>query len=85
MPANPTGKLILISLIINTKGGSSNTITIYDSNATIGENPANRKATIDSTVAPGAFLYNLAMFNGIYIVSKTGTAPDITVVYAETP
>lgn len=85
VPANPTGKLVLQALVINTKGASSNTVTIYDSNLTLGANVELRKGTIDTTVVPGRFEYNIPMFKGIYIVVATGTAPDITVIYSETP
>jgi hypothetical protein len=87
LPANPRGKLILISLIVNTKGGSSNTLTIYDSDVVIGANDEQKIATIDTTdiALIGRLQYNLPMYNGIYLVLATGTAPDITVIYAETP
>jgi len=85
IPANPVGKLILIRLVINTKGASSNTATIYDSNETLGEDAELRKGKLDTTVDPGSFEYGFPMYNGIYIVVATGTAPDITVVYAQTP
>lgn len=85
VPANPAGKLVLVRLVVNTAGASSNTATIYDSNETIGENPDNRKGTLDTTTGVGAIDYGFPIFNGIYIVLATGTAADITVVYAETP
>ena len=79
------GKLVLIRIVINTKGASSNTATIYDSTEALGENAELRKGKIDTTVDPGTFEYGFTCFNGIYIVTAVGTAPDITVVYAETP
>ena len=85
VPSNPKSKWVLQALVINTKGASSNTVTIYDSNETIGENVEYRKGKIDTTVNPGRFEYNIPMFNGIYLVVATGTAPDITVIYSETP
>ena len=85
IPANPAGKLVLVRLVINTKGGSSNTATIYDSNETIGANAEKRKGILDTTANVGSIEYGFPCFNGIYIVVATGTAPDITVVYAEAP
>lgn len=82
LPANPTGKLILKSILIGTKGASSNTLTVYDSNPTLGANAELKKATIDTTVLPGEFDFeDLIFFNGIYIVCAAGTAPDATVLY----
>ena len=83
VPANPTGKLILKGIVINTKGASSNTLAIYDSNETLGANVELKKGTIDTTVLPGTFEYEDLLFtNGIYIVCASGTAPDVTVLYA---
>jgi len=83
IPANPAGKLVLVRLVINKKGASSNSATIYDSNDTIGANAQQRKGTLDTTVNVGSIEYGFPCFNGIYIVVATGTAPDITVVYKE--
>lgn len=85
LPANDTGKFVLVRLIINKKGASSNTATIYDSNATLGANSDYRKGTLDTTVSIGSIECGYPMYNGIYIDVATGTAPDITVVYKDTP
>lgn len=85
VPTNPTAKLVLIRLVFNKKGASSNVATIYDSNTTIGENVDYKKGTIDTTDKVTALECGYPMYNGIYIKTETGTAPDITVVYAETP
>jgi hypothetical protein len=82
VPNNPLGKLILIALVINTKGGSSNTAKIYDSNESIGANSDYLKATLDTTDRVGRVDYGIPMTNGIYIVTSAGTAADITVLYA---
>ena len=76
---------MLIALVVNTKGASSNVATLYDSNADIGANVQYKKATIDTVNTFGRIEYGIPMFNGIYIVTATGTAPDITIIYAETP
>lgn len=79
------GKLVLIAVVVNTKGASSSVATIYDSNATIGANAQYKKATIDTVNTVGRLDYGIPMYNGIYIVTATGTAPDLTVIYADTP
>lgn len=78
-------KLVLIALVINTKGGSSNTVKIYDSNETLGANADLKKGTLDTASSLGRFDYGIPCFNGIYLVVGGGTTPDITVIYAETP
>jgi len=85
LPANPSGKLILVRVIVNTKGGSSNTATIYDSNETLGANTSYLKGKIDTTANVGSIECGYPMFNGIYIVIATGTAADLTIVYKQTP
>ena len=85
VPSNPSRKLVLLRIIVNTKGASSNTATIYDSNATIGANSDYKKGAVDTVNTTGNIEYGFPMFNGIYIVVAAGTAADLTVVYAETP
>lgn len=79
--ANPRGKLVLLSVIVGTKGGSSNTAKIYDSATT----EENLKSTLDTVNTLGAVAYNLPFYNGIRIVTAVGTPADLTIVYAETP
>lgn len=79
VPANPVGKLVLVRVIVNTKGASSNTATIYDSAST----EENKKGKIDTTASVGAIECGYPIFNGLRIVTETGTAPDLTVVYKE--
>lgn len=85
LPANPAGKLVLVRIVVNTKGASSNTATIYDSNETLGTAPELRKGALDTVNTLGSVEYGFPMYNGIYIVVATGTAADMTVVYKETP
>lgn len=85
IPANPVGKLVLIRIVVNTKGASSNVATIYDSNETLGENTELKKGKLDTTANVGSIEYGFPMYNGILIRVETGTAPDLTVVYSETP
>ena len=79
------GKFVLVRIIINTKGASSNTATIYDSTEAIGANAERKKGKLDTTANVGTIECGFTCFDGIYIVVATGTAPDITVVYAPTP
>ena len=79
------GKVVLIRVVVNKKGSSSNTATIYDSTEALGADPELKKATIDTTANVGALEYGFPCFNGIYIDVATGTAPDLTIVYKETP
>ena len=85
VPANPTAKLILLRIIINGKAGSGGTATIYDSNETLGDNVIYKKGTLDTVNNIGHIDYGFPMYNGIYIVVGGGTAPDLTIVYKETP
>ncbi len=77
------GQYQLVALLIGKKGASSNTATIYDSDETTGANVEQKKATLDTTDRVGRIEYNIPMYKGIYIVTQTGTAPDITVVYRD--
>lgn len=81
VPANPRRKLVLIALVVNTKGASSNTAIIYDSATT----EENKIGTIDTVNTFGRIEYGIPIYNGLRIVTATGTAPDITVIYSETP
>lgn len=72
-----TGQGVLHGVVINTKGASSNTLKIYDGVSASGT----LIATIDTTVVPGTFLYDLAFNIGLTIVIGTGTAADATVLW----
>lgn len=76
-----TGKLVLIAIVINTKGSGSNTAEIYNSGSTT----ENKIGKLDTTANVGRIEYDIPMLNGIRIVTSTGTAGDLTVIYAETP
>ena len=75
----------MVRIIVNKKGASSNIATIYDSTEAIGANSERRKGSIDTTDRVGSIEYGFPVFDGIYIVTATGTAPDLTIVYAQTP
>lgn len=72
-----SGAGTLASITINTKGASSNTLTVYDNTAGSGT----KIATIDTTVAAITLNFNVAFATGLTIVSATGTGADYTVAY----
>jgi hypothetical protein len=82
LPSNPRRNLVLVAIVVNTKGASSNLATIYDSNATIGARVENKIGVLDTVNTTGRIEYGLPIYNGIYIVLSAGTAADLTVIYA---
>lgn len=75
-----TGKLVLVRIVVNKKGASSNTATVYD-----GSDSDVKIGIIDTTDRVGSIEYGLPCLTGIKISVATGTAPDLTVVYREQP
>lgn len=75
-----TGKIVLIRIIVNTKGASSNTATLYD-----GLDSSDKVGIIDTTVTERVIEYGIPFLSGLKITTATGTAPNLTVVYADTP
>ncbi len=72
-----TGEGVLHTIVMNDQGASSNTIKLYDgidANGTL-------FATIDSVTTTGTLLYDAQLLVGLCIVTATGTAGDITVMY----
>lgn len=72
-----SGAGIFRRLVINTKGGSSNTFTIYDNTAGSGT----VIATVDTVNSSGSLEYGLAFNTGLTIVSATGASANATVIY----
>jgi len=73
-----SGAGVLRRIVINTRGGITNTLTIYDntsgSGTTIG--------IIDTgNGVSGNFEYGVSFSTGLTIVTANGTAADITVIY----
>lgn len=66
-------------IIVNSGGAAANTITVYDNTAGSGTIIAVIAGA--STVAGSVLAYNLDFYTGLTIVSATGTAADITVVF----
>lgn len=73
-----SGSGTLDSIVINTTGATANTITVYDNTAGSGT----KIATIDGTTASGTrIIFNVKVSTGITVVTASGTAANITVVY----
>ena len=72
-----SGAGVLKRVTVNTLGSASNTCTIYDNTAGSGT----IIAVIDPTLARGIFEYDLVFNTGLTIVTATGTAADLTIVY----
>lgn len=73
------GRYDLVAVVINTKGGSSNTLKIYDNTA----GTEAIKASIDTTDRVGRIDYGIPFSDGIHIVIAAGTPPDVTIIYRE--
>lgn len=69
------GRGTLFAVVINTRGTTANTATIYDnvvgSGTVIG--------VIDTTASVGTILYNVRVDVGITVVTATGGAADLTI------
>ena len=72
-----SGAGIFRRLVINTKGVSSNTFTIYDNTAGSGT----VIATVDTVNSTGSLEYGLAFSTGLTIVSASGASANATVIY----
>lgn len=71
-----SGSGTLYAVVINTKGASSNTATLYDNTAGSGTIIAG----IDTTAVTGTLAYGLHFSIGLTAVTATGTAPDLTII-----
>lgn len=67
---------LLYSVVINTKGATGNTATLYDNTAGSGT----VIAIIDTTTALGTIFYNVTLTTGLTVVTATGSAADLTIV-----
>jgi hypothetical protein len=72
-----SGAGVLRRIIINTRGGIVNTLTIYDNTAATGA----VIGAVDTVNAGGAFDYELDFTTGLTVVLAGGTAADITIIY----
>ena len=72
-----SGAGVLRRIVINTRGGILNTLTIYDNTAATGA----VIGAVDTAAAGGAFDYELNFTTGLTVVLAGGTAADITITY----
>jgi hypothetical protein len=73
-----SGAGVLRRIVINTKGSSANTLTIYDNTSGSGT----VIAAIDTVNGvSGHFEYGVNFSTGLTIVTANGTAADVTVIY----
>ena len=73
-----SGAGILRRVVVNTRGGITNTLTIYDNTSGSGT----VIAAIDTVNGvSGNFEYNVAFSTGLTIVSASGTSANATVIY----
>lgn len=78
-PIKQSGYTKLNFVIINTKGASSNVLTLRD-----GASDGKIVAVIDTTGATGGINYGgMLLTNGLTAVTATGTCADITITYDE--
>lgn len=79
-----SGKVLLIRVVINKKGASSNVATLTRS-AESGTEGDYVLGVIDTTDRTGSYDYGIPCNNGFTVTVATGTAPDLTVVYRPQP
>lgn len=72
-----SGAGVLRRIVINTRGGILNTLTIYDNTTATGA----VIGVVDTVNAGGAFDYELDFTTGLTVVLAVGTAADITIIY----
>jgi hypothetical protein len=72
-----SGSGVLKRIVVNKVGASSNTCTIYDNTSGTGT----IIATIDPVHTQIVFEYDVVFNTGLTIVTATGTAADLTIVY----
>lgn len=70
------GSGVLNAIIVNTKGATGNTLTVYDNTTNSGQ----VIAIIDTTVTPYVWTYNARFNTGLTVTSANGTGADYTVV-----
>lgn len=72
-----SGAGVLRRIVINTRGGITNTLTIYDNTTATGT----VIGVIDTAAAGGEFGYELNFTTGLTVVLAGGVAADITIIY----
>lgn len=72
-----TGAGVLHAVCVNTKGASSNLLTVYDSLAASGT----VIGILDDVTFTGCMVYDVGVGIGITVASAAGTGADLTIVY----
>ena len=76
---NASSTVVLHGITVNTKGGSANTMNVYNNTSAVA---ADLIANIDTTASLGNTLfYDIVCTKGLTVVLATGTAPDVTITY----
>jgi hypothetical protein len=74
-----TGPAHLYAIVLNSKGASSNTLSLFDT--TGGSATCSTIGIIDTTTVVGDIRYEIHLARGLLVYSNTGTGADLTVVY----
>lgn len=77
-----SGKIILVRVIVNKKGGSSNTATLNRLDSPEGKTVI---GIIDTTDKVTSIEYGLPCNNGLEVITATGTQADLTIVTRPQP
>ena len=72
-----SGKIVLVRVIVNKKGATSNVATLNRLNSPEGKTTI---GIIDTTDRVGSIEYGLPCNNGLEIITATGTQADLTIV-----
>lgn len=70
---------VIHSIVINTKGASANTLSLYNDVSAVAGNLIAALDTVNGQIS--TILYDVRCNLGITVVIATGTAADITVVW----
>ena len=71
------GAGVLINVVINTKGATANTLTLYDD--LLHGTSGHIIAVIDTTANTGVLNYDVRLVRGLSATMATGTAADVTI------
>lgn len=72
-----SGAGTIVAVMINTKGSTSNTLTLYDGTTTAGT----VLAILDTTASLTYLPYNMSYQTGFLYTLLAGTAADLTIMY----
>ena len=77
-----SGKLVLVRVVVNKKGATSNVATLNRLDSPEGKTAI---GVIDTTDKVGNIEYGLPCNNGLEVVTATGTQADLTIVTRPQP